>query len=585
MRNKKFFSTALSLILVSSMLAGCVNEAPSVSTSVSLSQPEVSVSVSKEEEIAVSIEPEQVPKPAPEPEKVSEPEPEPIVIENPKKTPLAVEVPGETECNHRYYFDKIYEDNAKISCQKCGYSPASIKKYDCSKKGHIVFLNNTKCSVCKKTVNYKENELEPIDYKAPTAECDGIVQLTDKDGKNYIISFIAAGHGHAFDIEKKRFNGYKLKELPTDYCIEGERSQYVCAYCKSKIDEPVVIKPGQGRHLQPVIISPANPDDPNSKAQMKCESCGKKYEKALPKRLKLSGNKEDAITTTEYCYIAGDDYLIYIDKDIKLPGDFEDMITDMIKEIRTDTGILTDDWKMPEYDTPSFRIASFIGEDYWDSIPYNNQLIINMLVDRKQEGYVSSAYTSNVAVFEYSFYGDEYWNSMPSLKNKPWLRGTDYNYLPLFHEAAHAITLRTVSSNKMGRILTEGIAQHVAIKIDNKYAEERKGYTPSVDATYDQTDFSVTADNAEKLFKNDYHDLSMEQRGAEYDYGKYLCEFLEETYGSDYFVKIADELSTLTFSDEFFGTDNDRKIRTEAMKKVFGKDVFVKFGKWYQKKK
>ncbi len=138
----------------------------------------------------------------------------------------------------------------------------------------------------------------------------------------------------------------------------------------------------------------------------------------------------------------------------------------------------------------------------------------------------------------------------------------------------------------MGNIFTEGLASYIAKKVDEAYIEEgRKDYTPSFDVTYDQTDLDVTPENAEDLFRNDYHNLSHADRGAEYDYGKYFCEYLDTTFGPDYFVRVVDTLNKVEWSADYWGTptEEDRNNRTEAIKQEFGEDIFVQFGKWFQK--
>ena len=85
----------------------------------------------------------------------------------------------------------------------------------------------------------------------------------------------------------------------------------------------------------------------------------------------------------------------------------------------------------------------------------------------------------------------------------------------------------------------------------------------------------------EEIFIEDYHDLSGGDRGAEYVYGRYLCQFLEEEYGDDFYRQMNDKIKSKQL--EYSSYNYDEAVATkyaEALKDVFGDDVFTKFGKW-----
>jgi len=546
MRNKRVVISILSMLLVAALTTGCVDVQPTVSQS----------SVSTENETTVST--------------VNEPE-------------VSQERSG---CNHRYNFGVQFWDDPFESCKKCGYSPARAEDHDCESQGHIVIIYfNETCSICRQEVEYSYSDLVPVDYKAPTEECDGIARFTDKGGKNIYLDYVPAGHGHENNQDGFHYGRYDLVDVKYDICFEGIISQLKCRYCHENIDEPFVRVNGNGYHYSPKIITPADPEDPSSTAHILCEVCGKEYDCPLPPRLVLSGRREDIVTTTEYCYIKGDGYVILLDKDIKLHGDFENIVANAINEIRKQTGLLTDNWDPNKRDVFPYKFITEDG-DCWDAIPDNGEIFINMVVDREAVGYISSAGQSYVRITEYDFYGDDLWNSVPDYRDNPWRRNEqEPDYGVLFHELTHAITLRTLTSCEMGKIVTEGIADYIEKRVDDEFRKSIEGYVPSYNATYDQTKLAITPENAEELFIHDYCDLSHADRGAEYDFGKYLFTFLEDEYGSDYFVKICKELQGTGGDDRWReATEQERINRADAFKKIFGDDVFVKFGKWYQNK-
>ncbi len=298
----------------------------------------------------------------------------------------------------------------------------------------------------------------------------------------------------------------------------------------------------------------------------------------------LSGNPDDFFVTDEYAYIEGDDYLIYFDRDLKIPGNFVNIIEKIISGVREKTGLYTDDYEDMYYYND---MQTYLGADYWKDIPTKNRIRINVVVDRDEIGWISCAFPSSAVCIEYELFDDELWNSIPGYRDNPWRRGEHIDYGPIGHELTHAITMRTVSVNAMGSILSEGIAQYVGREVDKDiYETGMVGYYKSSYYDYLQADINVTPENAEDLFRNDYHDLAYMERGAEYDYGMFFCEFLQEKFGDDFFIRIKDALLKCTFEEEYQeNTENNRNCRTEAIKEEFGDDVFVKFGEWFQNRK
>ena len=57
------------------------------------------------------------------------------------------------------------------------------------------------------------------------------------------------------------------------------------------------------------------------------------------KAITLDGVREHSVTTEEFCYIEGDKYIILLDRDITIPGDFAANIEQILDEIESQLGI------------------------------------------------------------------------------------------------------------------------------------------------------------------------------------------------------------------------------------------------------
>ena len=95
----------------------------------------------------------------------------------------------------------------------------------------------------------------------------------------------------------------------------------------------------------------------------------------------------------------------------------------------------------------------------------------------------------------------------------------------------------------------------------------------------------VTPENAEEIFRNDYSDLSVANRGDEYTLGRMICSFLSDTYGESFLRDYINACRNAGYSyEQFWGMleDEDRNKLADIFKEIFGDDVFVNFGKYYQ---
>lgn len=297
------------------------------------------------------------------------------------------------------------------------------------------------------------------------------------------------------------------------------------------------------------------------------------------KEITLDGVKEHHFIADDYCYIESDKFVLFLEKDIEIPGDFVVNVDAIIDELEKELGV---SYAPDSYDYAHvIDMRSHYGENPWKGWDIGSKIPVFLYVDRKDEGLISCA-TGNFAVFVfYEMFTDELWNSVPSFKDNDWRR-TDYiDYSTIAHELTHTITSRYV---EMSSIMTEGIADYMGMTVIDTLADSYPSIKEVKKKRY-LFDYSVpesvNENNAERIFIEDYSAIEHADRGAEYAYGRYLCQFLKSKYGNDFYLQYKNAIveKKLTYS---YGT-YDETIMTkyaEALKDTFGEDVFKEFGKW-----
>ncbi len=298
------------------------------------------------------------------------------------------------------------------------------------------------------------------------------------------------------------------------------------------------------------------------------------------KKITLDGVKDHHFIADDFCYIESEKCFIFLDKDIDLPGDFVVNVEAIITEIENQLGISScpDSYNYcPLSDNSSY----YGGINPWKGWHTGNKIPIFLMVDRKSEGLISCAFSDETIFVIYELFSEDFWNSVPDYKNNPWRRMDAVDYGTIAHELTHTITGRNCD---LTDILTEGIAEYTSRTVIDALADNY----PSIGEYNAQRylyDFgvpeSVNADNAERIFIEDYNQLTHAERGAQYDYGRCLFNYLNNEYGADYFSRLNSYINGngLHYSygnyDEALVTDY-----ATALKELFGDDIFTKFGDW-----
>lgn len=296
----------------------------------------------------------------------------------------------------------------------------------------------------------------------------------------------------------------------------------------------------------------------------------------------FDGNPDTKIETTDYCYYEGDKYFLLAEKGLVLPGDFANTITLIIDELEKELGMSL---CTPDYEYSNGIIdnsVSYNGFNPWAGWCAGTKLPIFLEVDEDDYGYISCGDSEFLTIIDYDMFSDDIWNSVPSYyENTEWRRTGCIDYATIAHELTHAITGRNC---QVSEIMTEGIAEYMG----RTCIEALKDKSPAIGAYYEIRylyDYGVpepvNADNAEDIFVGDYNEIEYADRGAQYVYGRYLCQFLYENYGDDSFARFCAKVKAMNL-DYYYGDYDEADIRIMAavMKELFGEDIFERFGDW-----
>ena len=299
-------------------------------------------------------------------------------------------------------------------------------------------------------------------------------------------------------------------------------------------------------------------------------------------KITLSGKREDSILTSDYCYVMGERCVLFLDKEVLLPGDFDvnvDLIISTLEEI---TGL---EFQASQSAPMVPSQTDYLGFDPWRDIEYGQRVPVYVYTDMKDEHYVSCANAKGVILFFNELISQEVWDSVPTYKENSWRRMDFIPYEVVAHEMTHFLTMRHAMMND---IMMEGSADYYAGKVLDALEHVSRDFSESKAHFYVSyaVKNDVTSQNAEEIFRNDYSDVDFADRGDEYTYGRMLCAFLEENYGDGF---LQDYLSAMR--EKGYGypeytyripEEEDAENFMSAFKETFGDEIFSGFGEYYQ---
>ena len=300
-----------------------------------------------------------------------------------------------------------------------------------------------------------------------------------------------------------------------------------------------------------------------------------------PKKVTLSGNRDDRFLADDFCYVEGESFFLLLEKDICLPGDYADNIALIIDQLEKETGL---SFEITHAIIPCDNCTVKYGYNPWNDFFFGQKIPIYLFVDRESVGYISCASAEYANIYDYNLFSDALWDSVPAYHDNPWRRDGVTEYDTVAHELTHVLTLRYA---KMPKILTEGLADYYEEKVILALADRSEDFAKCARRMYFENSVKnlITPENAEEVFLNDYAELTPMERGDEYTLGRLYGIFLAENYGDTFlkdFLAVSKKAGYgyYTFLGDLQGTDLE--TLTQEFKKLFGDDVFRKFGAWYQ---
>lgn len=280
---------------------------------------------------------------------------------------------------------------------------------------------------------------------------------------------------------------------------------------------------------------------------------GKMPEK--PQELVITGDKKGTFTTEKACYIRGERCFLYVEAGLTIPNDYVEKADAIIAELEKQM------WNVDKPISYKESLASDYGTFY--GISNKGKMPIVLKRDTDQMGYISAYYSPDVNIYDYGMETGE-------------MKYIEYSTLA--HECSHAVMDAKGQMGKIGRIMTEGSADFYAESVLKALK-----ISTLEDYHYYSYETPINEDTAEQLFCDDFDDLGHANRGAEYSFGFYFSEFLQETYGDNFLTEVTAALKQKNIADYESDEEKDRQARTETFKSVFGEDVFTRFGLWYTK--
>ena len=303
--------------------------------------------------------------------------------------------------------------------------------------------------------------------------------------------------------------------------------------------------------------------------------------KDLPyEKITLDGIEEHHFVATDYCYLESEKYVLFIDKGIDLPGDFAVNVDAIIDRLETELGLSACPATY-EYSSVIDMSIYFDDEYPWDNVAIGDKIPIFIMTDDEPQGWISCASGEDALFVIYELFSEDVINSVPYYRDNPWVINDYLDYTDIAHELTHTITER---NNMTTEILTEGIAEYMGYKIIEDLAADYPSIAVAqANRSLDDNPMPepVNAENAERIFIDDFNSLTTAERGAQYTYGKYLFMYLYEQNGTGTYKMLDDKIieNHIVYNRIEYNEYSVTEF-AEALKETFGEDVFAKFGDW-----
>jgi len=277
----------------------------------------------------------------------------------------------------------------------------------------------------------------------------------------------------------------------------------------------------------------------------------------LTEKITLSGDPDYVFTAERDCYTEGEDVVLYFGKGVAVKGDMLAKTEQIMDELSALTGLdFAKNYDEPDY--IEFRNLGMENSSY-DHINPNAEKI-NVVICYNPDNYAVQCAFEDGAVLDELDYDYE-----------------ATSHQTLYHELAHVIHLRNGAD--LSRTLCEGYATYTT------YHALKAAGIPAW--SHIQHFHPMEFDDSIIRQGEDGFRCKFDRFETNYDYGMMLVTFLEETYGTDTFFRIADEAARQGFDSSYDSADVEGSLAEDTaalisiIKTVCGDDVFDRFSEWY----
>lgn len=287
---------------------------------------------------------------------------------------------------------------------------------------------------------------------------------------------------------------------------------------------------------------------------------------------KLDGNRDHHFLTTDFCYIESEKYVLFLEKNLDIPGDFTNNLDLIIAEIEKQLGLSVAPAGFEDHKLGDMK--SYYGSNPWENWRIGPKIAIFVYYNR--DG--SSANEANIENYDLvvsmnDLLSDEYWNSTKALREDYERKSHYIRYEDLTSALTKAIVIRNAKQDVPETAL-RGICEYMSRSVLTALAPGNL----SIDVANQRRNLylyripeAVNADNAETIFENRY---SINGRspfaGSVEIYGWYFYQYLHEKFGEKFFTMYLEKLNISVVDTK----------STETVKFAYGDDVFTNFGDW-----
>lgn len=238
----------------------------------------------------------------------------------------------------------------------------------------------------------------------------------------------------------------------------------------------------------------------------------------IPEPITLSGNASDEYVTTKPEYVVHDDFILFLDEEVKVKGNTLELIEKLIRIAEKESGLYM------KNDSPYSEISGnetdwLYGNDVFPGVDTTGEKFHIYVVDYDVS--TPCAYGQSIVI-----------NPMD-------LEIEEGNGSVILHEVLHCLQIR--NGVLMDSIMDEGFATYLTGRICDK--DEEMNFNFDATMNYSGYDREITKENAEKIFCEE-----KEANWENYLYGFRFITYLFETYGESIYRDIMEDACPQDFN-------------------------------------